>query len=92
MMTLEQIQAERKRLSILEAEFQKLTNINRAIRMLNDEHCLVSVNDATSTMLGCPSYISTLLNDRENDVMKKSIQVALEFAKQRLEKELESKC
>lgn len=89
--TMEKITEEKNRLAVIENDVRKLERINNLIRMLSDEHFVMGMVDATTTMLGTPHLISTLLTDREHRVMADGVRIVLEFAKQRIEKELESK-
>jgi hypothetical protein len=89
-MTMEQVMNERKRLAEIEVRIGKLQKIESANRALSGEHFLVTIEDATNTLMNAPNHISLVLNDHEQAVLAKSIQVVLEFAKNRIEKEMES--
>lgn len=89
MMTLEQIQAKRKELDEMEYRLTKLRNLDVIDRMLDGEHFLISITDATTTLIGAPMHINTLLTDHEQEVLAKSIQVVLEFARARMKEEMQ---
>ena len=89
-MTMEEIRKEQKRLAAMEMMLLNLQRIDTMNRILSGKHYLVTIEDATSTMLHNPHHISLVLNDHEQAVLAKSIQVVLEFAKNRIEKEMES--
>lgn len=91
MMTMEQIKAEQKRLNNLEYNLMKQQRIDRMERILNQEHFMVTLGDATTTLMGDQVHVCTVLNDAEQTALAKSILVILAFAKDRLVKEAEGK-
>lgn len=89
MMTMEQVKAEQQRLHKIEYGLLKLGRIKSMERILKSEHYMISLNDATSTILNSDQYVSMVLNDAEQEAVSKSIQAILEIAKKRIEKEIE---
>ena len=88
MMTMEQVKAEQKRLARIEMGLNKLQRIKNMNRMLESENFALTLSDAISTLMGNDQMISFVLNDQEQAVLAKGIQVTLEFARQRIEKEI----
>lgn len=89
MITMDQIKAEKRRLAEMESKLMKLETVDRVDKILSGGDFLISVAPVEGSFASTPIQISLALTDSEQSVLAKSIQVVLEFAKQRMENELE---
>lgn len=89
MMTMEKIRREKARLAKYETSLMHLQSINDLDDILEHADFMVSVTPVDGCMGQQPIKLSLALTDAEQTVLAKSIQVVLEFARQRLTKELE---
>lgn len=90
MMTMESIRAEKARLAKAETALMHLQNINDIDAILSNGDFLISVTPVDGCYANQPIKLSLALTDAEQAVLGKSIQVVLEFARQRIARELEA--
>ena len=89
MVTMEKVKAEKKKLAEIETKLMHLQKINEIDAILSGKDFIVSVAAVDGCFANTPIQISFALNDGEQSVMAKGIQVVLEYARQRIENELE---
>lgn len=90
MMTMEKLKIEKAKLAIVEKRLLELENIGKADQILGDGMFMVDVTKVEGAFSSNPIHLSMLLTDSEQAVLAKSIQVVLEFARQRIEREVET--
>lgn len=89
MITMEQIKERQKQLSKAEYALLRLERIDAMLKLLESPYCNVVLHEAINTDSNYRLMVSTVLNDQEQAVLVKGIHMTLEFAKQRIEKEIE---
>lgn len=89
MMSLEQIKEGQKKLAMMEQKHLNLRKLDEVQAMLDNGQFLLDLTKVEGSFTGASVRLSMILTDREQVVMGKSIQIAVEFARQRLIKELE---
>ena len=90
MITIEQIKNEKVRLAKMETKLAHLQKVDELDKIIDGGDFAVSVMPVEGSYATTPIQISYALTDAEQAVLGKSIQVVLEFARQRLTKELEA--
>ena len=90
MMTMEKLKIEKTKLAVMEKRLLELENIGKADQILGDGMFMVDVTKVEGAYSNIPIHLSLLLTDAEQAVLAKSIQVVLEFARQRIEREVET--
>ena len=90
MMTMEKVKAQKARLAELEQKLIHLDRIDKLNHMLSEEQFMISATKVDGAFTNSPVHISLVLTDAEQTVLAKSIMVVLEFARQRIEKEIEN--
>lgn len=87
MMTMERVRIEKAKLAVIEKKLLDLEKIGKIDQILNESLFMVDVTEVEGSFTNAPIHLSTILSESEQAVLAKSIQVVLEFAKQRIEKE-----
>ena len=90
MMTMEQVNHEKAKLAQIEKRLINLEKIEKIDKILTDGLFMVDVAKVEGSFSNMPIHLSLILNDAEQSVLSKGIQVVLEFARQRIEKEIEN--
>lgn len=90
MMTMEQVKAEQAKLAAVEKKLLDLKKIKRLDKLLTEEQFMVSVTKVEGSFTNETIPVSLMLTDAEQAALGKSVQVILEFARQRIEKEIEN--
>lgn len=86
---MEQVLLQEKRLGEVRRLVEKLSSVEHICKILEGEQYLLGIQNVESTVANTPRYITLFLNEQEQAVLAKSILVVLDFAKQRMERELE---
>lgn len=90
MITMEQVNHKKAKLAEIEKRLMNLEKIEKLDKILTDGLFMVDVTKVEGAFTNAPIHLSLILTDAEQSVLSKGIQVVLEFARQRIEKEIDN--